>query len=40
MEAGYIDHYTSGAMDNLFQALDSEFNTLEEKVKKLKIREK
>ena len=33
MEEGYIDHYTSGAMDNIFQAPDSEYNTLEEMFK-------
>ena len=33
-EEGYIDHYTSGGMDNIFQAPDSEFETLQEKVKK------
>ena len=32
-EEGYIDHYTSGAMDNIFQAPDSQFETLQEKVK-------
>ena len=32
-EEGYIDHYSSGAMDNIFQAPDSEFETLQEKVK-------
>ena len=32
-EEGYIEHYTSGAMDNIFQALDSEFEVLQEKVK-------
>ena len=33
-EEGYIDHYTSGAMDNIFQDQDSEFKILEEKLKK------
>ena len=32
-EEGYIDHYSSGDMDNLFQAQDSEFETLQEMVK-------
>ena len=36
MEEGYIDHYTSGAMDNVFQAPDSEFDMLQEKVKNQK----
>ena len=36
MDEGYIDHYTSGAMDNIFQAPDSEFKTLQEKVKNQK----
>ena len=36
MEEGYIDHYTSGAMDNIFQAPDSELETLQEEVKKQK----
>ena len=31
-EEGYIDYYSSGAMDNIFQAPDSEFVTLQEKV--------
>ena len=35
-EEGYIDHYTSGAMDNIFQAPDSEFETLQEKVENQK----
>ena len=35
-EEGYIDHYTSGAIDSIFQAPDSEFDTLQEKVKKNK----
>ena len=38
MKEGYIEHYTSGVLDSIFQAPDSEFNTFEEKVKK--IREK
>ena len=32
-EEGYINYYSSGAMDNIFQAPDSEFMTLQEKVK-------
>ena len=39
-EEGYIDHYTSGAMDNIFQAPDSEFKTLQKKVKNQKIKVK
>ena len=39
-EECYIDHYTSGATDNIFQAPDSKFKTLQEKVKKSKVREK
>ena len=35
-EEGYIDHYTSWAMDNIFQAPDSKFETLQEKVKNQK----
>ena len=35
-EEGYIEHYSSGAMDNIFQALDSELVTLQEKVKSQK----
>ena len=31
MEEDYIDHYTSGAMDNIFQAPDSKFKTLKER---------
>ena len=30
-EEGYIDHYSSGAMDNIFQAPDSKFKTLQER---------
>ena len=37
---GYIDHYTTGALDNIFQAPDSEFEVLQEKIKKPKIRKK
>ena len=33
MAEGYIDHYSSEAMDNIFQVPDSEFETLQEKVK-------
>ena len=32
-EDGYIDHYTTGAMDNIFHVPDSEFEVLQEKVK-------
>ena len=32
-EEGYIDHYSSGVMDNIFQAPDSEFEILQEKIK-------
>ena len=32
-EEGYIDYYSSGATDNIFQAPDSTFVTLHEKVK-------
>ena len=32
-EEGYIDYYSSGVMDNIFQAPDSEFVILQEKVK-------
>ena len=32
-EEGYIDYYISGLMDNIFQAPDLEFVTLQEKVK-------
>ena len=39
-EEGYIDYYSSGAMDNIFQAPDSKFLTLQEKVKSKKIGEK
>ena len=35
-EEGYIDYYSYGAMDNIFQAPDSEFVTLQEKVKSQK----
>ena len=35
-EDGCIDHYTTGAMDNIFQAPDSEFEVLQEKVKSQK----
>ena len=35
-EDGYIDHYTSGAMDNIFQAPDLEFKVLQDKVKNQK----
>ena len=35
-EEGYIDHYISGAMDNIFQAPESEFEVLQEKVKNQK----
>ena len=35
-EEGYIDYYSSGAMGNIFQASDSEFVTLQEKVKSKK----
>ena len=35
-EECYIDYYSSGAMDNIFQAPDSEFVTLQEKVKSRK----
>ena len=35
-EEGYINYYSSGAMDNIFQASDSEFVTLQEKVKSQK----
>ena len=35
-EEGYIDHYTSGAIDNTFQAPASEFEALQEKVKNQK----
>ena len=38
-EDGYIDHYTSGAMDNNFQAPDLEFKVLQEKVKNQNSRE-
>ena len=31
-EEGYIDHYSLGVMENIFQALDSEFMTLQEEV--------
>ena len=30
---GYIDYYSSGAIDNIFQAPDSKFVTLQEKAK-------
>ena len=30
---GYIDHYTTGVMDNIFQAPDSELEVLQETVK-------
>ena len=33
IEEGYTDHYTSGAMANILQATDSEFETLQEKVR-------
>ena len=36
-EEGYIDHYSSRTMDNIFQALDSEFEALPEKVKIQKL---
>ena len=32
-EEGYIDYYNSGVIDNIFQATDLEFMTLQEKVK-------
>ena len=32
-EEGYIDYYSSGVMDNIFQAPDSEFMALQEMVK-------
>ena len=32
-EEGYIDHYTSGILDNIFQVPDSEIEVLQEKVK-------
>ena len=35
-EDGYINNYTSGAMDNIFQAPDSEFKVPQEKVKNQK----
>ena len=35
-EDGYIDHYTTGAMDNIFQVPDSEFKVLQQKVKSQK----
>ena len=35
-EEGYINHYTLGAMDNIFQAPDSKFKVLQEKVKNQK----
>ena len=35
-EEGYNDYYSSGAMDNIFHAPDSEFATLQEKVKSQK----
>ena len=35
-EEGYIDYYSSGAMDNIFQALDSKFMTLQDEVKSQK----
>ena len=35
-QEGYIDHYTSGVMDDIFQALDSKIKTLQEKVKNQK----
>ena len=31
-EEGFINYYKSGVMDNIFQAPDSEFMTLQEKV--------
>ena len=34
---GYIDHYTTGAMDNIFQAPASEFEVPQEKVKSQKL---
>ena len=37
---GYINHYTTGVMDNIFQAPDSEFEVLQEKVKIQKIKKK
>ena len=36
-EEGYIDYFSSGAMDNIFQDPDSEFMTLQEKVKSQKL---
>ena len=36
-EEGYIDYYSSGAMDNIFQGPDSNFMTLQEKVKSQKL---
>ena len=36
-EEGYIDYYSSGAMDNIFQAPDSKFVTLQEKEKSQKL---
>ena len=38
-EEGYIDHYSSGAVDDIFQAPDSEFKTLQEKIENKKQRE-
>ena len=35
-DKGYIDHYTLGAMDNIFQAPDSKFKVFQEKVKSQK----
>ena len=35
-EEGYIDHCSSGTMDNIFQAPDSKFKTLHDEVKKIK----
>ena len=35
-ENGYINQYIYGAMDNIFQGLDSEFEVLQDKVKKNK----
>ena len=34
---GYINHYTTEVMDNIFQAPDSEFEVIQEKVKSQKL---
>ena len=36
-EESYIEYYSFGAMDNIFQAPDSKFVTLKEKVKSKKL---